>query len=523
MKKAFFIIIILITTLTGNALSQSQTSSNIYINEQYNTWTAPEPMHQLEKEGIDDQLGMGRIFVPAMSDPTLEPEYMIYKNGQLERGRCPVGQSIFLEPGSYTLEIGSGLVEEQKMKIDVTLKAGQTRIIEPTWGSLIVTIIDQNRNYLREAYEIYQIDDYKNSIGMKYSVDENQPGEKQETWLLKPGVYKIIKYKESPKTFTNFTTIRVMEGMLEELTIVMESTTKNFIGAGLLPEMKESDQIHAWKYYTSIKGSFLLSSDNSANKDKSVTNITLSAKLDNEIKYDAFPHYFSSRQNLNIGFTKEQDKDFRIYSNSLHLQPTYIFYFIKSFGVYGRFRLNSNVFPTMFYFDSAQPTIYKINTEGDTVDTILDDDKVQITPMLYPISLEEGFGLNLTVFNTNTSNLYIKTGLGFSQTLNSNVYEQDATDTDVFRELESVNLSGFEGNVGGDFRISNNINYIFEFYTLYPFEKSRKQIFRFDNTVSFRISSYVSLDYTLTVKQDETKTWTQVDHNLSLDLTIISF
>ena len=523
MKKIFFILIILITALTGNALSQSKQSSSLFLKDKYNTWYAPEPMRQLKQEGIDDQLGMGRIFVPAMSDPELEPGYMIYQNGQLVKDACPVGQSIFMNPGSYTLVIGSALLIDQKVKVDVTLKAGQTRIIEPTWSGLIVKIIDQNRDFIREAYEIYQIDNYKNSIGTKYSAKEDQPGEKQETWLLKPGVYKIIKYKESPKTFINFTTIRVMEGMLEELTIVMDSSTKNFVGAGILPEMKESDQVRAWRYYTSIKGSFLLSSDNFANKDESVTNITLSTKINNELRYDVFPHYFSSRQDLNIGFTKEQDKDFRIYSNSFQLQPTYIFYFIKSFGVYGRLRLASNVFPTKFYLEADQPVIYKINTEGDTIQTITNSDNVQITPMLYPLSLEEGIGLNLTLFNTNTSNLYIKTGLGFSQTVNSNVYEQDTTDPNIFRELESVNLSGFEGNVGGDFRISNNINYVAEFYTLYPFEKSRKQVFRLDNTLSFRISSYVSLDYTLTVKQDETKSWTQVDHNLSLDLTIISF
>jgi len=99
------------------------------------------------------------------------------------------------------------------------------------------------------------------------------------------------------------------------------------------------------------------------------------------------------------------------------------------------------VFPTKFYFDADQPKIYKINTEGDTVQTITNDDNLQIASMLYPLSLEEGVGLNLTVFNTNTSNLYIKTGLGFSQTVNSNVYEQDTTDPNIFRELESVNLS----------------------------------------------------------------------------------
>jgi len=522
MKKISLIVVIyLVFNFPG--WSQATNSPTVCSDEAYQTWSAPEPIQQLEEEGVDDQLGMARIFVPAMSDPQREPEYTIYQDNVVVRERCPVGKSIFVDPGTYVLEIGSGLLEEHKIHIDVTVQAGQTRLINPTWGGLIIIIIDQNRNYLREPYEIYDINDYNNSFGVKYSAEQDKPGEKQETWLLKPGVYKIIKYGESPKTFTNFATIRVLQGTLEEMTIVINSSTSDFIGAGILPEMKESDQIHAWKSYTSIKGSGLLSSDNFANKDESTTNITLSAKLDNEFKYDAFPHYFSTRQNLNLGLTKEQDKDFRIYSNSLQVQPTYIHYFIKSFGVYGRLRLESNVFPTQFYFDTTQDTIYKYDSDGNLIETIKNVEKVQITPMLYPLSLEEGVGFNFTVFNTNTSNLYVKTGLGFSQNINTNVFEQDALEPEVFRELESVSLSGFEGTVSGDFRIANNVNYVFEFYTLYPFEKSRKQVFRFDNTVSVRISSIVSLDYSLTIKEDETKTWTQVDHNISLDLTIISF
>ncbi|HHE40595.1 MAG TPA: hypothetical protein ENL10_03750, partial [Candidatus Cloacimonetes bacterium] len=194
MKRIFFILIILLTALTGNALSQNQQTSNLCLEENYSTWYTPEPMRQLEEEGIDDQLGMGRIFVPAMSDPGLEPAYTIYQNGKLVKDACPVGQSIFMDPGSYILEIGSAIASAQKAKINVTLKAGQTRIIEPTWGGLIVKIIDENRDFLREPYEIYAINDYNNSIGSKYSAEENEPGEKQETWLLIPGIYKIIKY-----------------------------------------------------------------------------------------------------------------------------------------------------------------------------------------------------------------------------------------------------------------------------------------------------------------------------------------
>ncbi|MBC8527608.1 MAG: hypothetical protein H8D22_12280 [Candidatus Cloacimonetes bacterium] len=488
----------------------------------YSSWKAETPEIQLDKEGVDDQVGLGRIFVPAMSKPKLEPEYSIYQNSELIRDDCPTGKSIFLKPGEYTLNFGSANSEDMKIKKKVTIDAGETKIISPTWSGLIVKIIDQNRDYLRQPYEIYDIIDYKISVGMKYSADEDKPGEEQETWILEPGTYKIIKYGETPKTFTNFATIQLLPVKLYIMTIVLNNTTNNFMGAGMLPEMFESDKVHKWTHYTSIKGSFLLNANNSDDKDRTKTNITLSAKPENELKYDIFPHYFNSRQTINLGFTKEQDQDFRIYSNSIQLPNTYIYYLFKSFGFYTRLRIDSNIFPTNYYFDSTQDTIWKCYEDG-SIDTLRNIDKVQITTVLYPINLEEGFGLNLTLLNTNRSNLYIKTGLGMSQTLNNHCFEQDTNDNKRFNELESIYLNGIEGNIVGDFQITNDISDWCEFYTLYPFEKDRSQVYRFENTLTFRISSYVSLDYKITIKREELPDWIQLYHNLSLDITFISF
>ncbi|MEA3474956.1 MAG: hypothetical protein U9R23_00690 [Candidatus Cloacimonadota bacterium] len=512
-KLSLFLLGIFIFYLPQNIFAESKYS--------YDTWQADIPQVQLDKEGVDDEIGFGRIFIPAMSKPKLEPEFSVYQNGKTVKVGFPIGQSCFLKPGNYTIVFGSATSKDKKIQKKVTVEEGETKIISPTWSGLIVKIIDQNRNYIRLPYEIYDINDYKTSAGMKYSADENKPGEEQETWILEPGTYKVIKYGETPKTFINFATIQLLPGELYIMTVVLNNETNNFMGAGILPEMFESDKIHKWIHYTSIKGSFLLNADNSANKEQTKTNITLSSKLENELKYDEFPHYFNSRQTINLGFTKEQDQDFRIYSNSIQLPNTYIYYLFKSFGFYTRFRIDSNIFPTNFYLDSLS-TVCKHYQDG-TIDTLKNIDKVQITPVLYPISLEEGFGLNLTLLNTNRSNLYIKTGLGMAQTLNNHCYEQDPNDNKIFNELESIYLNGIEGNIVGDFQITNDISDWFEFYTLYPFEKDRAQVYRFENTLTFRISSYVSLDYKLTIKREELPDWIQLYHNLSLDITFISF
>ncbi len=493
-------------------------------NHLYKDWLADEPQTQLEKEGIDDEKGLGRIFIPAMSKPELEPEFSILQNGKIIEDGCPVGESCFLKPGKYTIILGSSEDNKQKITKEITIVEGETEIIYPDWSGLILQIIDQNRDFLRESYEIFDIPDY-NHIGMKYSADEDEPGEYQDTWILKSGLYKIVRYGEPFNTYTNFATVRLLPGELTTMTIVIDNTTldRNYIGSGILPEIAEIKKAKAWNVYTSLKGSFLLSSDNTVSKEKNETNITLSSKLENEIKHDRFPHYFSSKQSLNLGFNKEQSKDFRIYANNIQIPTTYIFYFVKSFGIYTRFRADTRLFPSKYYFDSTQDTIYTSDENGNIIDTLKNVDEVQTAPMFFPIRLEEGIGINITLLKSNRSNLNIKSGLGLSQTINNDVFERESEDSPKFNRLESIYLRGIEVSVSGDFRILRNLSYFGEVYTLYPFEKDRSQIIRWENTFTLRITRFVSLDYTLLLEREETPDWIVQNHDLSVVFTIISF
>ncbi|MCK4339686.1 MAG: hypothetical protein KAW87_06845 [Candidatus Cloacimonetes bacterium] len=517
MKKIFcFLLTIFILYLPINVFAVS--------NHLYKDWLADEPQVQLDKEAVDDESGFGRIFIPAMSKPELEPEFSIYQNGKNVIIGYPVGKSCFLKPGKYTIIFGSSEDNKQKIIKEITIEEGETKIIYPDWSGLIIKIIDQNRDFLRESYEIFDIPVYQ-SLGMKYSADEDEPDEYQDTWILKPGLYKIVKYGEPFNTYTNFATVRLLPGELTTLTIVIDNTTldRNYIGSGILPEIAEIKKAKTWNVYTSIRGSFLLSGENITKEEENEIKITLSSKLENDVKYDRFPHYFSSKQILNLDFNKEHKQDFRIYSSNIQLPTTYIFYFVKSFGIYTRFRIDTRLFPSKFYFDSIQDTIYKCSEEGDTLEILTNRDEVQIAPMFFPIRCEEGIGINITLLKSNRSNLNIKSGLGLSQTINNDVFERESKSSPKFNRLESIYLRGIEISVGGDFRILSNLSYFGEIYTLYPFEKDRSQVFRFENTFTLRISRFISLDYTLLLERKEIPDWIVQNHDLSVVFTIISF
>ncbi|MCK4357587.1 MAG: DUF481 domain-containing protein [Candidatus Cloacimonetes bacterium] len=515
MKKILcFLLTIFILYLPINASSDS--------NNPYDSWFADEPQVQLDKEAVDDESGFGRIFIPAMSKPELEPDFSVYQDGKNIKFGCPVGKSCFLKPGKYTIILGSSEDNKQKIKKEITIEEGETKIIYPDWSGLIVKIIDQDRDFLRESYEIFDLPDY-HPIGMAYSADEDEPGEYQDTWILKPGLYKIVRQGEPYNTYTNFTTIRLLPKELITTTIVVDNTSRNFVGSGIIPEIAELKKAQVWNVYTSLKGSFLLISNNEDNKDENVTTITLISKLENQIKLDKFPHYFTSRQILNLGLNKEHKQDFRISSNNIQIPTTYIYYFVKSFGVYVRFRIDTRPFPSKYYFDTRQDTIYTYDEDGNVIDILTDINEIQTAPMFFPMRFEEGLGLNISLLKSSRSNLSIKGGLGLSQTMNNDVFEQDSDNPKIFNCLKSVDLKGIEGSISGDFRIISNLSYFFEVYTLYPFDGERSQIFRLENTFNFRISRFVSLDYTLSLNRDESKDWVVQRHNLSVDITFISF
>lgn len=488
----------------------------------YSSWQADSPKIQLQKEGKDDQIGLGRLFVPKMTKSELEPTYQVYKDGKVIKSDCTTGTSVFLEPGNYTVELGSSEIDKYLIKEQVTIKDQDTAILPVTWSGLIIRFIDKNRNFLREPYEIFRLGDYEKRLGMNYSADEDEPDARQNTWLLPHGYYKIIKYGEAPKTFVNFSTVQLEKGKLVVVTIVMDSNERTFVGSGVLPELSQKLKTKDWTRYTSLDASFNLTSNNATEQDEHIYTANFIANPENNFKLDKFPYYFNSDQDLSIGFNKESNQDLRVNTNSLQANVTFIYYLLKSIGVYSRVRFDGSILPSNYYFDSVQNTVWKRDKEGN-IDTLRNVDKVEINPAVFPVKFEEGFGISLRLMNDPSRDLRFNTGFGLSQNINSDVYEQDKNNKNQFNELETIYLSGLEASLAGDFQFVDNLTYIVELYTLYPFDKDRTQSYRFENSISLRLTSIFSLDYSLNLEKSETKDWLVQNHNLSLNVTFISF
>src|SRR6056297_2799071 len=143
--------------------------SNVLCADKYDTWLSPPPGEQIIEESADDQLGMGRLFVPAMSFSEWEPYLRIYNSADrtvIDDYRP--GKSIFLKPGRYTLLFGSSYNPLDKVKKHFTINQHQTTIIDPDWAGLVVNVLDsENNEFIRYGYEIMDLETGI-SIGTKY-------------------------------------------------------------------------------------------------------------------------------------------------------------------------------------------------------------------------------------------------------------------------------------------------------------------------------------------------------------------
>ncbi|MDW7679016.1 MAG: hypothetical protein SCK70_00500, partial [bacterium] len=166
------------------------------------SWIASPPQYQLDEEGLDDVKGLGRVFLPAMTNPDFEPVYTVMQADTIVKVQ-KMGKSVFLRPGKYTIIYGSGALG-QMMRKSIDILAEETRIIEPDWSGLTIRIIDETRNWLKEPYELYRLPDGE-PMGIGYGADE-QLGEYLQTWILSPGLYKMVKLGEHFNTYTNFST-----------------------------------------------------------------------------------------------------------------------------------------------------------------------------------------------------------------------------------------------------------------------------------------------------------------------------
>ncbi|MFN3821775.1 MAG: hypothetical protein ACK4OO_05525, partial [bacterium] len=456
------------------------------------------------------------IFVPAMVSPLSEPMYAVFNQEGELIGQQNMSSSFFVPPGKYRVVIGSGALEQRIIK-EIQIDREQTVIIEPDWAALTIEVIDESRNWVLQDFQIYNLETTL-SVGIIPAINP-ELGEQVPTLILPPGRYKIVKRGDDFNTYINFATVSLEPSVYTPFTIVIESGSKNFAGAGIQQPISKSAQLHNWRTYAILNGNFVLNSDNQSEK-RLKTDLALFTQFETRLIYDQFPHNYQGKGLLELGTQKLRESRFTIKPDRFQLKNTYIYFLEKWIGGYFRLDCLTHLFPTKELYPKKR-WLYRYNKDRMLIDS-LETDQFTVQPAFYPLELKEGLGLNLTPISTYRVKLSLRGGFGFRQSFNQGVYREDLPGR--FYRVSDQFQKGFETSILSFFALPLNISVTSELDALFPIESQSEVVIDFSNHTSWLLTKRVSLDHILRVKRDRTLySYNRVEQLVSIRLSYYLF
>ena len=488
-------------------------SSPAYAQE--DTWYAPAARDQVDMDRMLIPMGKGSVFVPTMTNSLAEPVYIVYSEGR-KVASSETGKSTLLRPGTYEVRIGSGTIEQMTSRT-VEVREGHTTLIRPDWTGLIIDVIDETRSSVRKSYELFSLSDQQN-YGIGYGIDE-ELGEELKTWLLKPGIYKIVKTGQSFTTTVNFATIRLFPGELVKYTLVVDSETGNFIGFGILGASSRQIRLRNWTLRSEINGNFIFNYANTLARRRQ-RDFSFSAQSYNTARYTSPRfHNLLARVILEEGLTRQQGESFRKFIDKIELRGTYIYRFVAWMGPYIRFTLDSKFFATRHYFDKARDYV-KVNAAGDTVEVVRNATEVTLSPSFFPLVFKEGIGGNLVLYKSLRLNVNLRAGYGARQTYVRDSYRL-SDDRSRIIPLKRSGLTGIEVLLIGNTQIARNVTADSEFDMLMPEWSPDTWVYDWETRIRTFLSKQVSLDYNIYVRRQEDTAEIQSEHRVLIRFSYV--
>ena len=472
---------------------------------QETTWESAPISTQLEMDDTIIPVGKGAVFIPSMTSSDTEPNYGVLDDGGISND-AQTGHRLPLSPGTYTIVHGSGTID-QMVRTRVRVEENATTLIKPTWAGLVIEVIDQSRASIREYYEIFDLRTGI-SFGIGQGVEEGLD-EELRTWILPPGVYKIVKPGDNVNAVVNFGTISLTSGELVRAQLVLDSSSGDFRGFGRIATYQaESKSVRKWRTRNELSGNALLNYEPSSETGgESGTSFTSTMQLLTDARYESGRHVVPVWFNLEEGLSMQSDRVLRKYTDKAELKLTYIYRLTDYLSPYVRAAGETRLFSTHHRFDD--PTDYtRLDADGDTVRVVEGANDVKLGNGFSPINLRQGFGVTSTILRSVPVNFNLRTGYGARQT-----YARDGflfnTDTKTLTPIDDVSITGMELLLIGDFRIGGYVLFYTEFDMLMPESNRDSWVYDSESRLRFNLSSHLSLLFKFEFWRDENVTGTQ--------------
>lgn len=484
------------------------------------TWEAPTISEQMSKDHTVVPLGKGGVFIPRLTELHKEPDIEIADSAGHRVTSGESGTTLSLEPGKYSIKIGSG-THRQRIVKQITVQEFKNIPVLPDWSGLLIETVDTNSTVFRGEYELVRIDEFE-PFGRGYGADVAM-GEAVKAWILKPGIYKILGRGESYNTLKNFITVRLMPGELSRVVLIEKKEELTIIGGGLIDINAGTKITSNWKYGGSIGGNFQFVNDINR-KDGRNNNVSSNVNINSNfwLRFLNSPVEWETSISLKEGVSISRQSRISTYSvqgapDDFKTSSLFIWRFFKRFGPYANTELATNFLPKNIARDEKEQFYFVNNNIVDFAESC-DKSTMRLNPSFCPLTVDVSGGANIDVLNLNFIDVAVRLGAGssysdfpdkYTEILDQNKVDYDRNDSALVSKAEKGILLRFEKSTrvfefGPSASVSGNVR-IGKFGTagaelklfapVLPKDRLNNPDVYLNTIVSWRIARSVTLDY----------------------------
>jgi hypothetical protein len=464
-------------------------------------WAAGTIAEQLNVDVTLIPFGKGAIFVPAMTDPLDEPPVSVLQDGK-RVAEGTTGKRIPVFPGTYQVRMGSGSVE-QRFIVHTTVRELNTSVVPVSWAGLAVHVVDETMNSLRGSYELIRVEE-REYIGIGFGADE-QAGEPVSTWILKPGLYKIVRVGETYRARRDFATVRLMSGRLTHFQLVLDANTNEFRGGGEIPE-EELFAFGRGALWTTLIFGGDLSMVSRRNRIGSTDGESYEIRvfLDTKLSLEILHSPLILRLQIEEGWNKSPEFPWQTSQDRADLDGLYVYRIRPWIGPYLRFSAETNLLQGWAFFN--EPTDIVVLRPDSTIRREKQDaERLLLSSPLGLTQVKEGVGLNVRLFKSVIGETSLRTGVGARHRITGGLLrltsDEDA-DPLLFERVGDNNQIGIEATVLAVLRFTRWVVANFEVDTLIPFSNLDQIILDMEASLAVKLTRFISINYVLRFQRD---------------------
>ena len=485
-------------------------------------WPAGRVAKQLDRDGTQIPFGKGAVFVPAMRSGLDEPPIEVLR-GEQRVAEGTTGRRIILRPGTYTVRIGSG-ASQQRMQIQASVRELSTTVIPVSWSALTIHVVDENYGSLRASYELIRVSD-REYMGIGFGTDE-QAGEPISTWVLRPGLYKIVRVGDNYRARRDFVTVRLLPQKHTHFLLVLDRETGEFAGGGEVPEEE------LFRPQEGFFGSLVIGGDVTMNVRNNVLGLTngiaLAARgfIDGRMSLEIFDSPLILQLQIEQGLTNTPEAPVQKTIDRVDVDALYVYKIRPWIGPYARVGAETNILPGEQNF-SDEFVVVRRARDGSVLDRSDEPvNSVRLSPSFGFSSIREGVGLNLRAFKSVSAELNLRAGFGARHRVARNLFELDScspapddpsseasaecislvdpgSPTLIFRAVVGNDQFGAETAVLATIRFTRYILVNLEVDALLtaPFANA---IIEAEGSIALKLTSFASINYVARYNRDAT-------------------